>query len=37
VGNHALKISWNDGHNAGMYRWNLLREMDEAVQRLDQS
>lgn len=34
VGNHALKISWNDGHNSGMYRWNLLREMDEAVRRL---
>jgi len=36
VGKHALKISWNDGHNAGMYRWKLLRQMDEAVQRLDQ-
>lgn len=35
VGNHALKITWNDGHNAGMYRWNLLRQMDEAVQNLD--
>lgn len=37
VGNHALKISWNDGHNAGMYRWKLLREMDEAVQRLEKN
>ncbi|MEX2574338.1 MAG: DUF971 domain-containing protein [Balneolaceae bacterium] len=27
VGNHALKISWNDGHNTGMYRWELLRAM----------
>lgn len=27
VGNHALKISWDDGHNTGMYRWNLLRAM----------
>lgn len=34
VGNHALKITWNDGHNSGMYRWNLLRQMDEAVQNL---
>lgn len=32
VGKHALKISWNDGHNAGMYRWKLLRQMDEAVE-----
>ncbi|MFO7848261.1 MAG: DUF971 domain-containing protein [Balneolaceae bacterium] len=35
VGNHALKINWDDGHNSGMYRWKLLREMDEAVQKLD--
>ncbi|MFU8811390.1 MAG: DUF971 domain-containing protein [Balneolaceae bacterium] len=32
VGNHALKISWDDGHNAGMYRWDLLRSMGEAVE-----
>lgn len=37
VGNHALKISWNDGHNSGMYRWKLLRDMDEAVQRLNEN
>ncbi|WP_233505585.1 DUF971 domain-containing protein [Rhodohalobacter sp. SW132] len=37
VGNHALKISWDDGHNSGMYRWKLLRQMDEAVQKLDQN
>lgn len=34
VGNHALKITWDDGHNAGMYRWDLLRHMDESVQKL---
>lgn len=27
IGNHALKISWDDGHNTGMYRWELLRAM----------
>ncbi|PWN07236.1 DUF971 domain-containing protein [Rhodohalobacter mucosus] len=27
IGNHALKITWDDGHDAGMYRWDLLREM----------
>lgn len=31
VGNHALKITWDDGHNAGMYRWELIREMDEVA------
>lgn len=35
IGNHALKISWNDGHNAGMYRWDLLRKMDDAVRDLE--
>lgn len=34
IGNHALKINWDDGHNAGMYKWELLRQMDEAVERL---
>ncbi|MEX0994625.1 MAG: DUF971 domain-containing protein [Balneolaceae bacterium] len=27
VGNHALKITWDDGHDSGMYRWDLLRAM----------
>lgn len=27
IGNHALRISWSDGHNTGMYRWDLLRAM----------
>jgi len=34
IGNHALKITWGDGHNAGMYRWELLRQMDEVVRNL---
>ncbi len=34
VGNHALKITWDDGHNSGMYRWDLLRQMDEAASRI---
>lgn len=36
VGNHALKITWDDGHNAGMYKWELLRHMDESVEKLKQ-
>ncbi len=35
VGNHALKINWDDGHNSGMYRWELIRKMDEAALKLD--
>lgn len=34
VGNHALKLTWNDGHNTGMYRWDLLRHMHESVEKL---
>ncbi len=33
IGNHALKITWDDGHNSGMYRWDLLRIMDESMDR----
>ena len=36
IGNHALKITWNDGHNSGMYRWDLLRHMDESVEKLSE-
>lgn len=32
IGNHALKITWDDGHDAGMYRWDLLREMGNFVE-----
>ena len=34
IGNHALKIVWDDGHNAGMFRWGLLRYMDDVVSQL---
>jgi DUF971 family protein len=27
VGNYALQIQWEDGHNAGVYTWKLLRTM----------
>lgn len=30
VGNHAIQITWSDGHNAGMYRWETLRFLDPA-------
>ncbi|MCG8374388.1 MAG: DUF971 domain-containing protein [Balneolales bacterium] len=28
IGNHALQITWIDGHNSGMYRWETLRWLD---------
>lgn len=27
IGNHAIKIFWNDGHNNGMYQWETLRKL----------
>ena len=27
VGNYALKITWNDGHDVGLYDYALLREI----------
>jgi DUF971 family protein len=28
VGNYALRIDWSDGHNAGLYTFTFLRELD---------
>lgn len=33
VGNHALQITWIDGHNSGMYRWDTLRWLDPVNHR----
>ena len=27
VGNYALRIAWNDGHNSGIYSFDYLREI----------
>jgi DUF971 family protein len=29
VGNYALKITWSDGHNSGLYTWPHLRRLCE--------
>ena len=26
VGNYAIQAVWSDGHNAGIYTWDYLRE-----------
>jgi DUF971 family protein len=28
VGNYAVKISFSDGHDTGIYSWQYLREID---------
>jgi DUF971 family protein len=27
VGNYALRLTFNDGHNTGLYSWSLLHEL----------
>ncbi len=27
VGNYAMQPRWGDGHNAGIFTWNYLREL----------
>lgn len=29
VGSYAIRIHWNDGHNTGIYTWELLRQLAE--------
>jgi DUF971 family protein len=30
VGNYALKIAWSDGHDTGLFSWDLLRRLGRA-------
>ncbi len=34
VGRYALKFIWNDGHEAGVYSWDYLRNVCDEEQRL---
>lgn len=29
VGNYAIQIHWKDGHNTGLYNWELLLSLSE--------
>lgn len=29
-GNYALKVTWSDGHNTGLYTWEFLRNLASA-------
>jgi ATP-binding protein involved in chromosome partitioning len=31
VGNYAIKISWSDGHDTGIYSWDRLRALADAA------
>ena len=30
AGHYALQIVWGDGHGSGLFRWEMLREIDDA-------
>ncbi len=29
MGNYAMHIIWKDGHNTGIYSWDMLKELGE--------
>ncbi len=29
VGDYAIQITWQDGHNTGIYSWDYLKELEE--------
>ncbi len=35
TGNYALKFTWNDGHNTGLYTWDHFEEMDASPRVLN--
>lgn len=32
VGNYAIQIFWKDGHNTGIYSWDVLRDVCEKTE-----
>ena len=32
VGNYAVRLGWNDGHSSGLYTWETLRRLSQALQ-----
>jgi len=35
VGNYAITISWGDGHNTGIYSWDLLEKLSRLSAALE--
>ena len=31
AGNYALRLSWDDGHDSGIYSWDYLRRLDTNI------
>ncbi len=31
VGNYAVRLGWNDGHSSGLYTWETLRRLSQAL------
>ncbi|MBL4885855.1 MAG: DUF971 domain-containing protein [Planctomycetaceae bacterium] len=31
VGNYAVRITWSDGHNTGLFTWDYLREISDRI------
>lgn len=34
VGNYAVQITWNDGHNTGIYEYQFLKKFSEKTKNL---
>jgi len=35
AGSYALKITWNDDHDTGLFTWEYLNEIGMAIERLE--
>lgn len=35
VGNYGIRARWADGHDTGIYTWQLLRQIAELTQKAD--
>lgn len=35
VGNYGIRARWADGHDSGIYTWQLLRQIAELAQKAD--
>jgi DUF971 family protein len=36
VGNYAIQIIWKDGHDTGIYSWEVLRQIEEKLKSNNQ-
>lgn len=36
VGNYAIQADWKDGHNTGIYSWDILRGISELYNLSDE-